>query len=76
VFNNQELKLIDAQCRLWEAYMKIIADNLNFYIKHGMGICCWFIMKSHMRLIFRDKDKHPDKILSQFKPYTSNVLQR
>jgi len=60
-----------------ELYCRLLTDALNYYIKEsGMEIYCWCIMPSHLHLIFRDQQNHPELLLGRFKSYTSKMLQK
>ena len=59
-----------------ELYLKQIIVSLDFCIKNkGMIIYAWWIMPSHIHLIFRASFSDPGEILKSFKVYTSKCLQ-
>lgn len=83
-FHNQEgLYFVSFATVYWidvfirETYCSLLADALNYYIKEGrMDLCCWCIMPSHLHLIFRDRERHPELLSGGFKSYTSKRLQK
>lgn len=57
-------------------YKDIIIDSLHYCQKEkGMEIYAWCIMTNHIHLIFRSvTDERPEKILGDFKRFTSKAI--
>jgi len=58
-----------------ECYCNCLVENLNFYSAKGMELFAWCIMPGHVHMVFRDKNKNPEKILGNFKSFTSKAIQ-
>ena len=56
-------------------YKDCIVKHLKFCIEEkGMILGAWIIMSNHIHLIFRSKDKSPQRILQSFKSATAKEL--
>ncbi len=56
-------------------YFDYIVDNLNNCIeKKGMIVFAWFIMPSHLHLMFKSTTQAPQDLLRDFKSFTSKGM--
>jgi|SRR5690606_11575531 len=59
-----------------EQYSDLFISTLKYYADSRLELFAYCIMPSHIHLIFRDRNKEPDKLLGNIKRYASQQLQK
>jgi putative transposase len=59
-----------------EQYFVAFVESLEYCLTNkGMELFAYYILPSHVHLIFRDKNNNPGRLLKELKTYTSKKLQ-